>query len=198
MGLSYALGQAVAGIFCRTVLLVTHLMHVDRYANQYRLLYGGTRKRADLFGLAPSGWGAAEAKGRSRSMDASLKNKLVGQKQSIAAIQGSPPWLGLGCVASFPIPNDGLQVDAFDPKGDSEESITLDITLDRYMLAYYLPFLNTVDLVERRQNSDQLVSISLATGRRPGCRRMTAVLTVTSSTMPHSDTTQRTPDAHAA
>ena len=158
VGLSYALGQAVTGVFCRAELSVTHLMHFDRYANQYGLVYGPTRKRADLFGLAPQGWVVAEAKGRSRSMETSLRQKLITQKRSIASIQGAPPWLALGCVASFPIPADGMQVDAFDPDQDSEDAIALEVTLDRYMLAYYLPFLNAIDLGEPEQNDDRFVN----------------------------------------
>lgn len=167
VGLSYALGQAVTGVFCRTELSVTPLMHVDRYANQYGVVFGQTRKRADLFGLTPQGWVVAEAKGRSRSMETSLRQKLIAQKRSITSIQGAPPWLALGCVASFPVPAAGMQIDAFDPEEDSDEAIALNVTLDRYMLAYYLPFLNAIDLGEPDQAPVQFESSRFELGE-PG------------------------------
>jgi len=147
VGLSYALGQAMTAVFCRMELSVSHLLHVDRYANQYGLRFS-TRKRADLFGLTTNGWVVAEAKGRSRSMESDLRGKLETQKRSVLSINGVQPWLALGCVASFPVRNAGMQIDAFDPDKTEVDAIVIPATLDRYMLAYYLPFVTIVDLGE--------------------------------------------------
>lgn len=175
VGLSYALGQAVTGVFCRTELPVTHLLHVDRYANQYGLVFGQTRKRADLFGPTPRGWVVAEAKGRSRSMEASLRQKLIEQKRSIVSIGGAPPWLALGCVASFPVRTAAMRVDVFDPQEDSEDAIALDVTRDRYMLAYYLPFLNAIDFGEPEQEAGRFISARFGSfGVRVGLLRAIA------------------------
>ncbi|MEV6925546.1 hypothetical protein AB0M46_13750 [Dactylosporangium sp. NPDC051485] len=154
VGFSYALGQAVTAVFCRIELAVTHLMHVDRYANHYGLTFGNTRKRADLFGRAPAGWVVAEAKGRSRAMETALMNKLAAQKRSIATIGGVRPWLALGCVASFPTDRGGMRVDAVDPVEDSPETIVITGGVDAYMLAYYGPFILAIDGGEPADGGD--------------------------------------------
>lgn len=164
-GFSYALGQAMTGVFCRSELSVTHLMHIDRYASQHGVVYGQTRKRADLFGLARHRWVVAEAKGRSRSMEPTLRQKLIAQKRSIRSIEGVPPWLALGCVASFPIPTAAMRIDAFDPEEDSEDAIELEVTSDGYMLAYYLPLLNAIDLGESEEDRNQLTALPQGRGR---------------------------------
>jgi hypothetical protein len=66
----------MTALFCGMELAVSHLMHIDRYFQQYGLQFTG-RKRADLFGLSPNGWVVAEAKGRSRTMASDLRGKLV-------------------------------------------------------------------------------------------------------------------------
>jgi hypothetical protein len=134
VGLSYALGQAMAAVFCRRELAVTHLMHIDRYANQHDLRFG-TRKRADLFGLAPQGWVVVEAKGRSRAMEPSLRSKLALRSARWCRSPGRS-WLALGCVASFPVRNGGIEIDAFDPEDTEIEAIAIPADLDGYMLAY--------------------------------------------------------------
>jgi hypothetical protein len=144
--LSYALGQAMTGIFCRTQLGVSHLLHVDRYAGQYGVRFGAGRRRADLFGLAPNGWVAAEAKGRSGSMPYALRRTLEEQKRSIVSISGDRPWVAAGCVASFPRRTGGMRVDAFDPDKSDIEAISVNITRDQFMLSYYAPFLRAFDV----------------------------------------------------
>ncbi|WP_218001246.1 hypothetical protein [Nocardia thailandica] len=145
VGLSYALGTAMTGIFCSKVLNVSHLLHIDRYASTYGVVFGTGRKRADLLGRAPSGWVVAEAKGRSRTMERTLPDKLLEQKRSVLSIERKPPWLALGCVASFPT-GQNLVVDAFDPDKPAEDAIRLDhVTWDRYLHAYYQPFVNALD-----------------------------------------------------
>jgi hypothetical protein len=148
VGLSYALGQALTSVFCRVELSARHLMHIDRYANHYGIQFGPTRKRSDLFGSAPSGWLVAEAKGRSRAMESSLRSKLIAQKRSVISIGGKPPWLALGCVASFPVRRAGMEVDVFDPIENEQEGIELPVDLDRFMLAYYMPFVTAVNVGE--------------------------------------------------
>ncbi len=150
--LSYALGQALTGIFCEQVLGAGYLMHVDRYSARYGVIFAAGRKRADLFG--PIGdnptalrWVVAEAKGRSNAMEPTLVGKLVDQKRSVKSIAGVVP-LALGCVASFPPPARTLQVDSFDPPEDEPDSVDLNADLDAYALAYYEPFLLAVEAGE--------------------------------------------------
>jgi hypothetical protein len=146
VGVSYALGQAATGIFCRQLLSIPFLMHIDRYADRYNLTYGATRKRADLFGWAASrDWIVAEAKGRSNSMEYELRRKLVEQKRSVVSIAGQPPALALGCVASFPSDASVMRVDAFDPEPEGLDHLNIDVNLDRYMLAYYEPFITAIE-----------------------------------------------------
>lgn len=152
VALSYALGQAMTGVFCERLLSVTHLMHVERYAKRYGVQFGPTRKRPDLFGPSPSGWVVAEAKGRSNRMETDLVGKLRNQKRAIRTVAGVPPWIALGCVASFPPDTGAMRIDAFDPRDDEAETIELDIDVDRYYLAYYEPF-----VVALAQGPQQLV-----------------------------------------
>ncbi len=161
VGLSYALGTAMTAIFCRQVLDVSHLLHIDRYASTYGVVFGTGRKRADLFGRAPSGWVVAEAKGRSRAMERTLPEKLLDQKRSVLSIEYLPPWLALGCVASFPT-GQNLVVDAYDPDEPAEDAIRLDhVTWDRYLYAYYQPFINALDAGDRLE--DTLVEVPFET-----------------------------------
>jgi hypothetical protein len=145
VALSYALGQALSGVFCRQLLAVRFLMHIDRYGDRYNMQFGGTRKRADLFGQGPSGWLVVESKGRSNSMESDLRTKLTAQKRSVVSIGGRPPDLALGCVASFPPAVPGLRVDAFDPEPGEVEPIAIQLDFDRYVLAYYEPFVAALD-----------------------------------------------------
>ncbi|OXM57685.1 hypothetical protein CFP71_06785 [Amycolatopsis thailandensis] len=150
VAISYALGQAMTSIFCREQLGVTHLLHVDRYAPQYHLRFGGTR-RADLFGPSPNGWVVAEAKGRSGSVPLELRRTLVAQKRSVSEIEGKPPWVAVGCVAYFPQRNGAMQVDAFDPVKDIDEPSFFDVERDDYLLSYYRPFLRVLESGEREE-----------------------------------------------
>lgn len=143
-GFSYSLGQAMTGIFCRDQLTVSHLMHVDRYANQYGLTFAG-RKRADLFGLSTHGWVVAEAKGRSRRMEAVLQAQLKAQKRSVLTVLGASPSIAVGCVASFPHRRGGIEIDSFDPTEAEPEALEIPGSADDYFLAYYLPLLAIVD-----------------------------------------------------
>ncbi len=145
VALSYALGQALSGIFCTQVLSVRFLMHVDRYGERYGMQFGATRKRADLFGQGSPGWIVVESKGRSNSMESDLREKLVAQKRSVSTIEGNPPGVALGCVASIPPSTSVLRVDAFDPTSDQVEEIAISADFDRYILAYYEPFIAAID-----------------------------------------------------
>jgi hypothetical protein len=138
--------MALTTIFCRQQLTVDHLLHIDRYAAQYQISFTTTRKRADLIGRTSNGWVVAEAKGRSRAPERELRTKLEQQKRTVTSIGGQPPWLALGCVASFPVADEGIRVDAYDPFDDAEETIQYDgLDLDRYLFAYYLPFISAMD-----------------------------------------------------
>lgn len=152
VALSYALGQAMTGIFCELQLGVGHLMHVDRYAVQYGLAFGAGRRRADLFGHRASGWVVAEAKGRSNAMETGLDAKLRLQKRSVKTVGGAVPDLALGCVASFPAPHGVLRVDALDPDPDQETSMDLPVTRDAFLLAYYQPFVTALSVSQNVGN----------------------------------------------
>ena len=154
VGLSYVLGQAATSLFCSTKLGVSHLLHVDRYWSTNRVVFGATRRRADLFGLSPAGWVVAEAKGRSNRVETGLSTILKAQKASIRTINGAPPAVALGCVSSFPPPEAVMRVDAWDPDPDEPTSIALDVSLDEYYLAYYLPFATAMRLGTETDSSE--------------------------------------------
>lgn len=150
MLLSYVLGQALTGIFCEQRLHLTHLMHVDRYANRWGVVFGGGRSRPDLFGPTATGeWVVAEAKGRSNGMESGLARKLRDQKGMVREVEGRPPAVSLGCVAHFPPLSSGLRgplrVEAVDPDLD-EEAVALDISKDKYFRAYYEPFVSAINM----------------------------------------------------
>jgi hypothetical protein len=145
MIVSYLLGQAMTQIFCESQLQVVYLMHVDRYAGQFDVTFGATRRRPDLFGLAPRGWVVAEAKGSSSGVPRGMVTALENQKRSISDIRGERPWMALGCVAHFPRGR-SLHLNAYDPEEEPVESLSLDISRDRFVLAYYLPFLRAIEM----------------------------------------------------
>jgi hypothetical protein len=150
VSVSYALGQALTGIFCEQALGVTHLMHVDRYASRWRVQFGSTRRRADMFGrIGPKRWVVAEAKGRSNGMESALRQTLIEQKGAVRTIAGYVPEIALGCVASFPILSGGIRgpmrVDAVDPEVGKSESFDLSINEGRFLQAYYEPFAAAID-----------------------------------------------------
>jgi hypothetical protein len=146
VGVSYALGQAMTGVFCQQRLGVDHLLHVDRYSRRFNINFAvGTKQRPDLFGPGTGGWVVAEAKGRSNSMESALRSKMEEQKRTIRTINRTPPWVAVGCVASFPPPNRRLRIDAFDPEKTESEAIDISVDLDRFLLAYYEPFVAALD-----------------------------------------------------
>ena len=150
VGLSYAIGQAMTGIFSEHKLDVDFLMHVDRYERTFNVRFAPGRTRADLFGFSTSGWVVAEAKGRSNAPEAGLDSKLRSQKRSIKFIDGSKPSLALGCVSSFPPPNGHMRLDLVDPEPDEATSVALQADRDRFLLAYYLPFATAINSATER------------------------------------------------
>jgi len=160
MAFSYALGQAATAIFCSEELEVSHLLHVDRYAAHHRVRFGSSRSRPDLFGPSPTGWVVAEAKGRSNAMESTLPSKLEAQKRSIKSIQGSAPAVALGCVASFPPEFGVMRVDAVDPVDNEPTAIDLDVDTDRFLLAYYAPFLAALDIGDRDRSGGGATVVS--------------------------------------
>jgi hypothetical protein len=176
VSLSYSLGQALTGIVCEQILGVTHLMHVDRYASRWRVSFGRTRRRADLFGrIAPTRWVVAEAKGRSNGMESSLRQTLIDQKATVKTIAGHRPAVALGCVVSFPILSGGvrgpLRVDAFDPE-PAKEAVDLNISEARFFQTYYEPFTAAIDAGQQTDGPPGYVAASLdAAGLRVGMRR---------------------------
>ena len=91
----------------------------------------------------------AEAKGRSNAMESGLARKLRDQKGMVREVEGRPPAVSLGCVAHFPPLRSGLRgplrVEAVDPDLD-EEAVALDISKDKYLRAYYEPFVSAIDM----------------------------------------------------
>jgi hypothetical protein len=162
VSLSYALGQALTGVFSKKVLSVRYLMHIDRYARRYDVTFTATRQRADLFGRRQTGWVVAEAKGRSQAMSADLPGKLTAQKRSIKAIDGEAPEVAFGCVSSFPRDPAGrtssLRLDAFDPVEDEVTAIALGVNLDSFLLAYYEPYLAAVDMGDADSSDGPVVA----------------------------------------
>lgn len=152
---SYVIGQAMTGIFCRKGLSVSYLMHVDRYGSRWGMQFS-SKKRADLFGYGSLGWLVAEAKGRSSPPDERLRANLRAQKSSVVSIQGRPPDLAMGCVSYFS--NDGptwstsstysptpwLKLEAFDPVSEVEP-VSIESDMDRFILTYYEPFIVLLD-----------------------------------------------------
>ncbi|MEU2614517.1 hypothetical protein ABZ570_23475 [Micromonospora sp. NPDC007271] len=173
VSLSYALGQAMTGIFCRKKLGVGFLLHLDRYASRYGVTFGATKKRADLIGRCARGWVVAEAKGRSNGMESDLPGKLIAQKRSIKSVGGERPWLALGCVASFPPYAYELSINAVDPDDEEIDATELGIELDRYTLAYYEPFLAamSVGVTDGGQDHTYLTSRLDLLNLRVGLRR---------------------------
>jgi hypothetical protein len=92
-------------------------------------------------------------------MESALRTTLQNQKGVIRTINGAPPWVALGCVASFPPPGHELRVDAFDPEEKSSEAVDLEISEDRFMLAYYAPFVAALEYGEPAGNSDDLFEV---------------------------------------
>ncbi len=143
VNLSYALGQAGTGLFCRQRLGVTRLMHVDRYASAHNLSFGPTRRRPDLFGSSPTGWVVAEAKGRSNNVDTQLPVTLQQQKSAIRKISGRTPAVALGCITFFDSRLREMQVLAVDPPPD-QEGVDLDVDPERFLYAYYDAFVAAI------------------------------------------------------
>ncbi|MFF2699187.1 MULTISPECIES: hypothetical protein [Streptomyces] len=146
VALSYTLGQAMTGIFSERILSVRFLMHVDRYAGRHGLAFDpSSKKRADLFGQkCDGGWVVAEAKGRSGTADWKLEQAMISQKGTIKSIDGVAPDFTFGCAAHFPKLDDGsepLAILAIDPPDFEPDAIDLRISLDKFVQAYYEPFL---------------------------------------------------------
>lgn len=162
VNLSYSLGQAIAAIFSQHVVSIPFLMHIDRYGQRYGIKLGPAGKRPDLFGYGSNGWVVVEAKGRSNAMESSLPDKIRAQKHSVLSIDGQPPGLKMGCVASFPgqFSNQAMHIDAFDPPVEEIESFPINVDIDHYMLAYYEPFIAALDFRERRGADEIFVSSS--------------------------------------
>jgi hypothetical protein len=157
VAVSYAVGQAMTQIFSEHILQVPFLMHIDRYATRYGLVFA-SKKRPDLLGLRSSGdWIIAESKGRSGSMESDLKQKLIDQKRSVRSIKGVPPSLAFGCVASFPRNQRGtgaLRLDLFDPMEDEIGAIDIAADVDSYLLAYFEPFMAAIAAGDGEIDSD--------------------------------------------
>ncbi|MFE3788197.1 MULTISPECIES: hypothetical protein [Streptomyces] len=150
VALSYAVGQAMTGIFATQLLDVRFLMHVDRYGGSYQLVVPPkTKSRPDLFGQRRNGgWVVAEAKGRSSPIDANLKSKMRSQKRMIRSVAGVPPEIAYGCCAYFEKATNGaewLRMYSVDPEENEPEAIDFRVSSpDQFIAAYYAPFLTAL------------------------------------------------------
>ncbi|GAA1525604.1 hypothetical protein GCM10009730_37630 [Streptomyces albidochromogenes] len=177
VALSYALGQAMTGIFSERVLSVRFLMHVDRYAGRHGIVFdNSSKKRADLFGeKLAGGWVVAEAKGRSGTVDWKLEQTMIAQKGTIKSIGGVKPDFAFGCAAHFPKLSDDsepLAVLAIDPPELEPDAIDLGVTPDRFIQAYYEPFLTVLEAGgPKRVNGDFVVAHYDPVGLRVGVLR---------------------------
>jgi len=170
VGVSYALGSAMAGLWASKVLSVHHLLHLDRYGPSHGVVTVG-RRRPDYIGAGPGGWLVVEAKGRSNGVETGLRARLTAQKRAVECVSGSPPWLAVGSVAHFQ--SGALEVDAYDPDelDPGAEPIGLEVDVARFYRAYYLPF--TVALAFGRTIEDGpegIEAVELGFGQRIGLR----------------------------
>lgn len=151
---TYALGQAMTGIFSRKALSVQYFMHVERYASRWAVEFG-SRKRPDLFGPSPRGWIVAEAKGGTTSPGTPLRTRVGEQKSAVNSIQGQDPALAIGCISYLTKQEPWLRMEVLDPEADPE-GISLDIDMDRFVLTYYEPFLMAIDMGREREDQASL------------------------------------------
>lgn len=80
------------------------------------------------------------------------------QKAFVISIQGSPPTLALGCVAYFKPQAPWLKLAVIDPAPGEPEPLSIQVDIDRYLLAYYEPFMSAIDAggtPVRKRVSDQ-------------------------------------------
>lgn len=160
VALSYAVGQAMTGIFATHLLDVRYLMHVDRYGGSYQLIAPpGTKSRPDLFGQRMSGgWVVAEAKGRSTPITTELQGKMRLQKRMIRTVADAPPEIAYGCCAYFEKGSNGqewLRLYSVDPEENEPESIDFRVSSpDDFVAAYYAPFLAAINAGKRVQNAE--------------------------------------------
>lgn len=147
VALSYYTGQAMTALFCRKILNVAYLLHLDRYGSRFGVAFRQTNQRPDLIGWDPSGgWVVAESKGRSNGMESALPAKIRSQKGSVRLINGQAPAISLGCVAMFPSSGyqDGrLRLHAIDPP-PSESAPDFEIDSNDYYRAYYDPWVAAI------------------------------------------------------
>lgn len=157
--LSYTLGQSLTGLFSRHVLKVPFLLHVDRYHAEHNLTFQrGSNRRPDLFGLTVHGeWVVAEAKGRLRRPREKLLDDMRVQKRTVATINSRPPALAYGCVASWE--KDTLRLDAVDPIEAEPDAEHLSMDRNRYLQAYYAPFVDLIDR-EARVGEERVTIVS--------------------------------------
>lgn len=140
------------------------LLHIDRYAHRYGVVFGPSRQRPDLFGAARNGWVIAEAKGRSQGIESGLVTKLTDQKRMVKSIGDESPWLAVGCVAAFPPQLDSMKLSAFDPDEPSIDAVDIPLDRDLAALAYYEPFLRALDSsdqtgISTEENAGPLIAI---------------------------------------
>jgi hypothetical protein len=135
---SYYLGMTMTKIAVSRLLGVPWLMHVDRYAHQWGVTFGGGRTRPDLIG--PNSrwqWIVAEGKGRTGGRDGEALQKMAQQKRAVRTIAGRPPLVSLGCLSYF---NGGrLALAIVDPDDEDMEPIDYTVDRDLFIVAYYRP-----------------------------------------------------------
>lgn len=137
--ISYFLGLALTKAFVADRLGVPWLMHLDLFRDRFAVnLAPG--ERPDLFGQDALGrWIVAESKGRTNAHDSEALAKAKVQASQVIDVGGSIPHLSIGLVASFE--RKSLSLVADDPPIDrSREAISLKLSREEFLEAYYRPF----------------------------------------------------------
>ena len=117
---------------------VPWLMHVDRYYHTLKLT-STSRMRPDLIGPdVRRRWLVAEAKGRTGGSDPAALARMQLQKRSILRVGRSRPYHSIGSLAYFE--DDCLSVRVIDPDDVERDSVEYPFEIDRFIWAYYQPF----------------------------------------------------------
>ncbi len=170
--ISYFLGMAIAKLFASRLFGAHWMVHLDRLVNYHSVGLTG-RSRPDLAGQDVAGrWLLFEGKGRTGVFSQRAMDQAKEQVQQVRAIDGSRPYLRVGVQTFFePMMTTAL----VDPDTSREDSVALDIGIERLRAAYYRRFIRAREESQREikiggrsyRVFDQLsngVSIGIASG----------------------------------
>jgi len=133
--ISYKFGKAFAKFYSERVFHIANLHNVDPLIKQgIVILNPNSKKRADLIGQDGNGdWYVFEAKGRSRYVQVSDKQKAKRQAENIMLINNLPPRLKIACISRL----NYTEISSYliDPHG--KKKITLSFSEDEFYKSYY-------------------------------------------------------------